>query len=142
MYEHRRERLLPVREFLWRVARHVALATVVIVGSLFAGMLGYAHFERLSWLDAFLNAAMLLGGMGPVEDPQTMGGKLFAGVYALYSGMLFLVVASIVLSPLIHRVLHRFHLADDSPSDAPGNDPGPEPAPRGHHRVDPRRHRS
>ena len=142
MYEHRTERLVPVREFLWRVAWHVALATVVVAGSLVVGMLGYAYFERLSWLDAFLNAAMLLGGMGPVEDPHTVGGKLFAGLYALYSGMLFLVVASIVLSPVVHRVLHRFHLADDSPLDVSGREAGHEPAPREHHRAASRRHRS
>jgi len=84
----------------------------VVVGSLFGGMLGYAHFERLGWLDAFLNAAMLLGGMGPVESPATPGGKLFAGLYALYCGMVFLVVASIILAPVVHRVLHKFHWND------------------------------
>src|SRR5512134_2219077 len=109
MYEHHHERVVPLRTFLRRVARHVGLAILVVVGSLLGGMVGYAHFERLSWLDAFLNAAMLLGGMGPIESPATPGGKLFAGLYALYSGMVFLVVASIVLAPVVHRVLHRFH---------------------------------
>jgi hypothetical protein len=113
MYEHRKERLLPRREFLWRVAKHFAVAMLVVAGSLAGGMAGYVHFERLSWLDAFLNASMLLGGMGPVESPATRGGKVFAGVYALYAGMVFLVVASIILAPLVHRVLHRFHWADE-----------------------------
>ncbi len=112
MYERHHERVVPVRTFLRRVARHLAVASLVLAGSLFGGMVGYAYFERLSWLDAFLNAAMLLGGMGPIESPTTPGGKLFAGFYALYSGMVFLVVASIVLAPLVHRVLHRFHWRD------------------------------
>jgi hypothetical protein len=112
MYETRHERLLPFGAFLWRVAGHVGVCAAVVLASLLAGMIGYAHFEHLRWLDAFLNAAMLLGGMGPVELPQTPGGKLFAGLYALYSGMVFLVVAGIALSPVVHRVLHRFHLDD------------------------------
>ncbi len=112
MYEHHGEPVLPRRAFLWRLARHVGVGIVVVVGSLFGGMLGYAHFERLGWLDAFLNAAMLLGGMGPVESPATPGGKLFAGLYALYCGMVFLVVASTILAPVVHRVLHKFHWND------------------------------
>jgi hypothetical protein len=72
-------------------------------------MAGYACFEDLAWRDAFLNAAMLLGGMGPVESPQTDGGKLFAGTYALYSGLLFIVSVGIVLVPVAHRLLHKFH---------------------------------
>ena len=95
-----------------RVARHFGLAVVVVLASLFGGMLGYAQFERLGWLDAFLNAAMLLGGMGPIMTPTTAAGKLFAGLYALYSGLVFLVVAGIILAPVVHRVLHRFHWSD------------------------------
>jgi len=109
MYEHRKERLLPHRAFLRRVAKHVAVAALVVLGSLVGGMAGYVHFEGLGWLDAFLNASMLLGGMGPIESPATPGGKLFAGIYALYAGLVFLVVASIILAPVVHRVLHRFH---------------------------------
>ena len=109
MYEHHGERLLPPKAFAWRLAGHVGVAIAIVAGSLLVGMLGYAHFERLGWLDAFLNVAMLLGGMGPVESPATPGGKLFAGLYALYAGMVFLVVASIILAPVVHRVLHRFH---------------------------------
>ena len=112
MYEHRAEPVLPRTAFFWRLAGHVGVGIAVVVGSLFGGMLGYAHFERLGWLDAFLNAAMLLGGMGPVESPATPGGKLFAGLYALYCGMVFLVVASIILAPVVHRVLHKFHWND------------------------------
>jgi len=75
-------------------------------------MVGYHWFESLPWVDSFLNASMLLGGMGPVDMPQTESGKLFAGFYALYAGMLFLVLAAILLAPVFHRVLHRFHLED------------------------------
>jgi hypothetical protein len=78
-------------------------------------MVGYAAFEGLGWLDAFLNASMLLGGMGPVEQPRTTGGKLFAGAYALYSGLVFLVAAGIVLAPVVHRQMHHFHLDEDAP---------------------------
>jgi hypothetical protein len=72
-------------------------------------MAGYGYFEGLAWRDAFLNAAMLLGGMGPVDAPQTDGGKLFAGLYALYSGLVFLIAAGLVFAPVLHRLLHKFH---------------------------------
>lgn len=114
LYEHHHEPLLPRARFLRRVALH-ALAAVALIGfSIAVGMAGYATFENLGWVDAFLNASMLLGGMGPVESPQTTGGKIFAGLYALYSGLVFLVAASIVFAPVIHRVMHRFHLQDHS----------------------------
>jgi len=73
-------------------------------------MVGYHVLERLSWLDAFLNAAMLLGGMGPMAAPVSEGGKLFAGLYALYCGLVVLIVAGIIFAPVAHRILHRFHL--------------------------------
>jgi len=74
------------------------------------GMLGYHFFEELDWLDAFVNAAMILSGMGPLAPLQTSTGKLFAGCYALFSGLLFLTVAGIILAPLAHRLMHKFHL--------------------------------
>ena len=89
---------------------HAGLAMLLIGVSLFAGMLGYQHYEHMSWLDAFLNSAMLLGGMGPVKTANLSDpGKLFAGVYALYAGLVFIAVMSIILAPVIHRVLHHFH---------------------------------
>lgn len=112
MYERRRQPLLSRQAYRRRIAKHLAVAWVVAAGSLAAGMAGYVWFERLSWLDAFLNAAMLLGGMGPLHSPATAGGKLFAGLYALYAGMVFLVVAAIIVAPVVHRVLHRFHWED------------------------------
>jgi hypothetical protein len=112
LYERRGQPPLPRALFYVRMSRHVALATALLAVSLWAGMLGYEHFEHLEWHDAFLNACMLLGGMGPVNNPTTDAGKLFAGWYALYAGMVFLVVATVILAPLIHRMLHLFH-ADD-----------------------------
>jgi hypothetical protein len=86
---------------------------LIVVGldgvSLLIGMIGYVRLERLSWLDAFLNASMLLGGMGPVHSPITPNGKLFAGVYALYSGLVVLAGAGVLVAPVIHRVLHNLH---------------------------------
>jgi hypothetical protein len=113
MYEHRQARPLPPGRFYRRVAYHFAAAVVLLAGSLLIGMAGYRYFEALGWLDAFLNAAMLLGGMGPVNAPQTPGGKLFAGIYALYAGLVFLFSAGIVFAPIAHRLLHRFHFEAD-----------------------------
>jgi hypothetical protein len=97
-----------------RVARHFGFGMAVIAGSLAIGILGYRYFEGMEWIDAFLNAAMLLGGMGPVDPKlQTDAGKLFAGIYALYAGMVVLVVAGVLLAPVFHRFIHRFHLEED-----------------------------
>jgi hypothetical protein len=87
-----------------------AIGIGLVVVSLFAGMAGYHGYEGLSWLDAFLNASMILSGMGPVTNPVTTGGKIFAGLYALYSGFAVLAIASIMLAPAVHRFLHRFHI--------------------------------
>jgi hypothetical protein len=86
----------------------IALALIAI--SLFIGMVGYHLLVGLSWIDAFLNASMLLGGMGPVNAPVTFGGKLFAGLYALYCGLAVIFVAGVILAPVAHRILHRFHM--------------------------------
>ena len=109
MFEPRAATPVPRAQFLRRVARHFGLASSLMLGSLGAGIVGYHHFERLGWLDAFLNAAMILGGMGPVDVPRSPGGKLFAGLYALYAGLLFLVVVGLVGAPILHRLLHKFH---------------------------------
>lgn len=109
MYESKKHQPLTRRQFLMRMGNHVAAAFVLMIASIILGMTGYMFFEHLSWTDAFLNATMLLGGMGPVNSPVTEGGKLFAGFYALYSGLFFIVSAAIILTPVMHRVLHRFH---------------------------------
>jgi hypothetical protein len=96
--------------FLRRLLASTALGLVLIVASLAVGMAGYHGYERLSWLDSFLNASMILSGMGPLMSPVTTGGKVFAGVYALYSGFAVLVIAGVMFAPVVHRFLHRFHL--------------------------------
>lgn len=77
------------------------------------GIAGYAYFEQLPWRDAFLNTAMLLGGMGPVDPPLTDGGKLFAGLFALYAGLVFLIAVALVFAPVVHRIMHKFHWEKD-----------------------------
>lgn len=114
MYEHRGMRLIPTRRFLRRLAGHFAAAIGIVAVSLILGMAGYSHFEKLAWRDAFLNAAMLLGGMGPVDAPKTPGGKVFAGLYALYCGLVLLVAVGILFAPLLHRLLHHFHALEES----------------------------
>ncbi|MEA3192341.1 MAG: hypothetical protein QOD26_674 [Betaproteobacteria bacterium] len=109
MYEHRADQLLPGRLFLRRLSLHAAAALLIVLASTGIGMAGYMYFEHLPWRDAFLNSAMLLGGMGPVDAPKTDGGKLFAGCYALYAGLVFLITVGVVLAPMLHRLLHRFH---------------------------------
>jgi hypothetical protein len=113
MYEHHKQPLLTRRQFLRRMARHAAAALVVLLLSLGLGILGYRCTEHLPWLDALLNASMILGGMGPVDAMHTNGGKLFASLYALFSGVAFLAVAGILIAPIAHRVLHRLHLDDE-----------------------------
>jgi hypothetical protein len=109
MYEsHRKPPLSPGR-FARRVGAHFLLAQAVVGLSLLAGMSGYRHYEQLPWDDAFLNTAMLLGGMGPVNAPVTAAGKIFAGCFALYAGLVFLIVAAVLVAPVLHRILHKFH---------------------------------
>lgn len=109
-FEHRAQPIIPSHQFLRRLAHSSAVALALVAGSLAIGMVGYHSFETLSWIDAFLNAAMLLGGMGPVDPPKTDAGKLFAGMYALYCGLAVLLVAGVILAPIAHRILHRFHM--------------------------------
>lgn len=112
MYESKTQKPVPVDHFVARVLWHLGIALAMLVISLAIGMLGYRYFEHFSWLSAFLNAAMLLGGMGPVDVPQTDSGKLFAGCYALYAGLVFIATAALLLAPVAHRVLHKFHWSD------------------------------
>ena len=110
MFERRNQPLASRRIFLRRFAYGVACGLALISVSLFAGMLGYHVTEGLSWLDAFVNAAMLLGGMGPIDQLHTVGGKWFAGFYALYCGLIVIIVTGIIFAPVVHRFMHRFHL--------------------------------
>jgi hypothetical protein len=110
MFEHHKQPLLSPREFLIRQGIYFFVAIGIIAGSLAMGILGYHFFENLSWIDSLVNASMILGGMGPVNELHTNAGKLFASFYALYSGIVFLVSVGVIVAPLYHRFLHRFHL--------------------------------
>ena len=113
MYETRVQEPLSPRRFFRRLSLHAGLAFAIFLPSLAAGMAGYIYFEHLPWRDAFLNSAMLLGGMGPVDGPKTDGGKLFAGCYALYCGLVVVVSVGILFAPLVHRAIHLFHWRRD-----------------------------
>jgi len=114
MFEHHRQPLLSRPAFLRRLARHGFLALTMISGSLLVGVLGYRFIGGLGWVDAIENAAMILGGMGPVAELHTNAAKLFAAAYAMFAGVIFLVVVGVLLVPFIHRFLHRFHLEGKS----------------------------
>jgi len=114
MYEQRHKPLLSRIEFSFRVLRHGLLAIGVVVVALGIGVLGYHWFEGMLWIDALLNASMILGGMGPVTTLNTVGGKLFASAYAIFSGVVFIGVMGLVLAPFAHRLLHYFHVGADA----------------------------
>jgi len=117
MYENRSKPLLPRRDFYRRVARSALVALLLVAVALGIGMIGYRAFEPMSWVDAFVNAAMILSGMGPVSELKTDGGKIFAGCYALFSGLAFLTSLGIIFAPVFHRFLHKFHLEQPSHSE-------------------------
>ena len=102
------------------MARHAGIAAGIVLGSLAIGIIGYHVFEGLGWVDATVNAAMILGGMGPVNELHTSGGKLFAAAYALFAGLIFLIIVGVLFAPAFHRFLHRFHI-ENEPDDTPGN---------------------
>jgi hypothetical protein len=112
-YERKGEPIVSREVFLRRLGRNALVALSIIGASLIAGILGYHTLEGMEWIDAFLESAMLLGGMGPIHAPMTPAGKIFAGVYALYSGILVIGTAGIILAPIFHRVLHSLHVEDD-----------------------------
>jgi hypothetical protein len=109
VYETRQQKPLVRAAFVRRLLNHGALVFGLLLVSIAIGMAGYMRFEHLSALDAFLNSSMLLGGMGPVDMPRTNAGKLFAGFFALYAGLVFIATAALLLGPVVHRLLHRFH---------------------------------
>jgi hypothetical protein len=110
MYEHHSNSLLPRKLFYKRVFKHFIIASLIVLGSLGIGILGYHIFEGLNFIDSLLNASMILGGMGPVNEVKTNAGKIFASIYALFSGIVFLVIAGVIFAPIFHRFLHKFHL--------------------------------
>jgi hypothetical protein len=105
--------LLSPRLLAMRLLRSILFGAGLVVVSLAIGMWGYHRFEGQGWLDAFVNAAMILSGMDPLDHPRTDAGKLFSGLYAIYSGLALLIVAGVAFAPLVHRFLHRFHLEND-----------------------------
>ena len=111
-YETRRQKLASPEVYHQRLWRAGTLGVVMIAFSLAIGIAGYHWIESLGWVDAFLNAAMILSGMGPVNVPKSEAGKIFAGFYALYSGLAVLAIAAVVFAPVIHRILHRFHIEE------------------------------
>src|SRR4030042_305835 len=118
--EHFREPIISRTAFFLRIAWHCLIALAIGLVSLGIGILGYDEFEGLSWIDSTVNAAMILGGMGPLNQLQTDAGKLFASFYALFSGIIFLVAVAVLLAPVAHRFLHRFHIDFDSESTTKG----------------------
>ena len=117
MFERREDKLLPFHRFSKRLAVYAGVSGTIVLLSLGAGMLGYHMFAGLSWIDSFLNASMILTGMGPVDQMTGAGAKLFAGFYALFSGVIFLGASAVFLSPVVHRALHSFHLDLDEEDD-------------------------
>jgi hypothetical protein len=117
MFEHHTQPLLPRSLFLRRVGRFAATAFVLVGLSWLLGILGYRYLEGFSWIDSLLNAAMILGGMGPVNPLKTDAGKLFASFYALFSGIIFLVSVGVLVVPILHRFLHQFHLESGTTDD-------------------------
>ena len=116
MFEHRKEKLLPRREFVHRLGWSIAAGCGLILFSLTLGMLGYHYLAALSWIDAFVDASMILSGMGPLAPLPNDGAKLFAGIYAIYCGIAFIATSGVILAPVIHRSLHKFHLEWDERS--------------------------
>src|SRR5947209_6298690 len=110
MFEHHPKPLAPHHVYIARRLRSLAVAVCILMPSLGLGVMGYHLFGHLPWIDSLLNASMILTGMGPVDPMQTVSGKLFASCYALFSGIVFITTAGVLLAPVVHRVLHKFHL--------------------------------
>jgi hypothetical protein len=112
MYEHHTHGLLAWPDFLRRAAGHLVVASLIVLASVAAGTAGYHRLARLPWVDAFLNASMILSGMGPIARLETTAAKLFAALYALFSGLVLVSVIGITVAPWLHRLFHLVHLDD------------------------------
>jgi hypothetical protein len=112
MFEQKHQKIAPAPVFIKRLFMFIGIAILLILCALFIGIAGYHWIAGLSWVDALLNASMILGGMGPVNPLPSAGAKIFASVYALFSGLVFIAVMGIVFSPIVHRMLHKFHIDD------------------------------
>ena len=113
MFEKRHEKLAPVSVFVGRIIASIAIAGVLVLVALFIGIAGYHWLGGFDWINSLLEASMILGGMGPVNPVTSTGAKIFASAYALFSGLVFIAVLGIVLAPITHRMLHKFHVADE-----------------------------
>jgi hypothetical protein len=113
MYEGRKDPLLTRTQFARRVFGHAAVAVGTAAITLYVGMAGYHYLAGLNWIDSLLNASMILGGMGPVDELKTDGAKIFASFYALFSGLIFIGLVSVLLAPFIHRAMHKFHIDEE-----------------------------
>jgi ethanolamine transporter EutH len=112
MYEHRKHRPLTPLQFAGRVLAHTGIAAGAIAVALFAGIAGYHYIGGLQWVDALLNASMILGGMGPVDPLRSNAARVFASIYALFSGLVFIGVLAVVLAPFLHRLMHKLHMEE------------------------------
>lgn len=109
MYERKHQKIAPASVFMRRMVIHILMAGLVSAVVLFMGIVGYHWIAGLGWVDSLLEASMILGGMGPVNPVTTTGAKIFASGYALFSGLVFIALIGIVLAPVVHRMLHKFH---------------------------------
>ncbi|HXF29159.1 MAG TPA: hypothetical protein VN457_04855 [Chlamydiales bacterium] len=114
MFEHHKAPLPPRSVFVYRLLRSLLYALAIIAVSLSVGMCGYHYIEKIAWIDSFLEASMILSGMGPLVVPHTTAGKIFAGIFALYSGFALLATVGVVIAPILHRFLHKFHLTEEN----------------------------
>jgi hypothetical protein len=112
MYEHKKQKLVPIRTFYQRVLKNILIASMVMAFCLIIGILGYHYTADIDWLDALHNASMILSGMGPVVEIKSTGGKWFSSFYALFSGVVFITNIGIILAPAIHRLLHRLNVEE------------------------------
>ena len=112
MFERRHEKLAPVSVFVKRMAMSLGMAVLMIAVALFVGITGYHWLAGFEWIDSLLEASMILGGMGPIKELPTSGAKIFAALYALFSGLVFIGIMGVVLAPLAHRMMHKFHVDD------------------------------
>lgn len=110
IYEHKAEPLLPFDRFLQRLAKSFSAIILLVLVSLFVGIIGYRITENMDWIDSLVNASMILSGMGPASEMHTTAGKLFASFYALYSGLFLIGITGAMLLPVLHRMMHKFHL--------------------------------
>lgn len=117
MYESKHHQVAPFHIFAKRFALNLIFGFLTIGACLFAGMYGYHYFEKMPWIDAYENAAMILSGMGPIQDLKTNSGKIFAGSYALFSGIFFLLLIAMIFAPILHRFYHKFHFKKDNRND-------------------------